>query len=66
MITHSVYDGAKNYAPGVVERDRATVLFHAVLSSVKLNPAQYERFIAILGEIHGSRELVAFIKGNLL
>ena len=66
MITRRIYDLAKNYAPGVVERDRATVLFNAVLSCVKLNPALYEKFIGILGEIHGSKELVAFIEGNLL
>ena len=66
MITRRIYDEAKNYAPGVVERDRATVLFNAVLSSVKLNPAQYEKFIGILREIRGSKELVAFIEGNFL
>ena len=65
MITRRIYDEAKNYAPGVVERDRATVLFNAVLSSVELNPAKYGKFIVILGEIHGSQDLVAFIEGNL-
>ena len=66
MITRRIYDEANCFAPGVVERDRAAVLFNAVLSSVKLNPAQYEKFITILKEIQGSRDLVAFIEGNLL
>ncbi len=54
MITHSVYDEARISAPGVVERDRATLLFNAVLSSVKLNPTQYETLIGTLGKMHGA------------
>ena len=65
MIPRRKYDEANNYAPGVVERDRATVLFNAVLAGVKLNPAKYDKFIAILKQIQGSEDLVAFIEGTM-
>ena len=64
MITRRIYDEAKNSAPGVVEMDRTTVLFNAVLDSVELNPAKYEKFISVLREIRGSDDLVAFIEGR--
>ena len=67
MITRRIYDQARNVAPSVVEMDRTTVLFNAVLASVELNPAKYDKFITILKEIHGSEDLVAFIvEGRLL
>lgn len=66
MITSHIYDQARNFAPGVVEKERATVLFNAVLAGVKLNPAKYDKFITILQEIQGSDDLVAFIKGRCL
>ena len=50
----------------MVEKERATVLFNAVLAGVKLNPAKYDKFITILQEIQGSDDLVAFIKGRCL
>ena len=62
MINRRVYDLANNVAPGVVEVDRATVLFNAVLAGVKLNPAKYDQFICILKEIEGSNDLVVFIE----
>ena len=64
MITRRIYDEAKNSAPGVVEMDRTTVLFNAVLASVELNPAKYDTFISVLREIRGSDDLVAFIEGR--
>ena len=66
MITREIYDQAKNVAPGVVEVDRVTVLFNAVLASVELNPAKYDKFISILRQIRGSDDLVTFIEGRLL
>ena len=62
MITRRIYDEAR--IPGVVETDRTTVLFNAVLASVKLNPARYDTFIGVLREIRGSDDLVAFIEGR--
>ena len=62
MITRRIYDEAR--IPGVVEMDRTTVLFNAVLASVKLNPARYDTFIGFLREIRGSDDLVAFIEGR--
>ena len=66
MIGSPIYDQARNFAPGVVERDRATALFNAVLDGVELNPAKYDRFIHILTQIRGSDDLVTFIKGKFL
>ena len=66
MITRHIYDHARNVAPGMVEMDRAAVLFNAVLASVKLNPAKYAQFISILQQIQGSSDLVDFIKGGFL
>ena len=66
MITRRIYDQARNVAPGMVEMDRAAVLFNAVLASVKLNPAKYAQFISILQQIQGSSDLVGFIEGGLL
>ena len=63
MISRRIYDLAKNVAPGVVEEDRAAVLFNAVLASVELNPVKYDQFIGILKQIQGSDDLVAFIEG---
>ena len=36
MIISRIYDLARNFAPGVVEVDRVTVLFDAVLAGVEL------------------------------
>ena len=66
MITRRIYDQARNVAPGMVEMDRAAVLFNAVLASVKLNPAKYAQFISILQQIQGSSDLVGFIEGGFL
>ena len=66
MILRRIYDQAKSVAPGMVEVDRAAVLFNAVLASVQLNPAKYDKFISILKEIQGSDDLVSFIEGRLL
>ena len=66
FITRRVCDLAKNLAPGVVERDRVTGLFDAVLASVKLNPSKYNKFLGILKEIEGLGEIVAFLDGKLL
>ena len=66
MISLRTYDLARNVAPGVVEVDRATVLFNAVLAGVKLNPANYNNFISILRQIRGSDDLVDFIEGRFL
>ena len=66
MITRRIYNQARNVAPGMVEMDRAAVLFNAVLASVKLNPVKYAQFISILQQIQGSRDLVDFIEGGLL
>ena len=65
-ITRHIYDQAKIIAPGVVEVDRATVLFNAVLAGVKLNPSKYDEFIHILKQIRGSDDLVDFIEGRFL
>ena len=61
MITLEIYNKSKNFAPGVVEEDRATTLFNAVLAGVELNAAKYDKFILILKQIRGSDDLVAFI-----
>ena len=61
MIGSTTYYQAKNYATGVVEVDRATALFNAVVAGVELNPAKYGDFIRILKQIQGSDDLVAFI-----
>ena len=66
MISQRIYDEAKNFAPGVVEVDRASVLFNAVLANVGLNAANFETFISILKEIRGSNDLVAVIEGRFL
>ena len=50
----------------MVEVDRVTVLFNAVLASVKLNPAKYDKFIHILKEIQGSDDLVDHIESRFL
>ena len=50
----------------MVEVDRATVLFNAVLAGVELNPAKYEKFIRILKQIQRSDDLVDFIEGKFL
>ena len=66
MISRRIYAQARNVAPGVVEVDRATVLFNAVLAGVELNPAKYDKFICILKQIQGSDDLVDFIEGRFL
>ena len=66
MITRHIYDQANNFAAGVVEVNRATVLFNAVLARVKLKPAKYGEFIALLKLIPGSDDLVDFIEGRFL
>ena len=65
MITRRTYDQARNIAPGVVEIDRTTTVFNAVLASVKLNSAKYDKFISILKKMRGTDDLVAFIEGNV-
>ena len=47
----------------MVERDRVTVPFDAVLASVKLNPLKYSEFLGIL-EIEGLDAIVVFIDGK--
>ena len=59
MITRRIYDEARNYAPGVVEMNRTTVLFNAVLDSVELNPAKY---ICVLREIRDQTILWLLLK----
>ena len=66
FITHSVYNQANNYATNVVETDRVTVMFDAVLAAVKLNPSKFNKFLSILKEIEGLGDIVAFIDGKLL
>ena len=50
----------------MVERDRVTVLFDAVLAGVELNPSNYEKFLDILKTIGGLEDIVVFIEGKLL
>ena len=64
FITCPVYALAKNFAPGVVERDRVTVLFDAVLAGVKLDPSMYNTFLGILKEIEGLGAIVAVLDGK--
>ena len=66
MIARRTYDEAKIVAPNVTEIDRATAVFNAVLASVKLNRAKYDKFVGTLKEVGGSDDLVAFIEGRFL
>ena len=65
FITQAVYALANNKAPGVVERDRISVTFDAVVAGVKLNPLKYNTFLSILGEIEGIQDIVAYINGKV-
>lgn len=40
------------------------MLFNAVLTGVKLNPAIYDKFMSFLKEIRGSEDIVALIEGR--
>ena len=66
MIAQEIYDESRIVAPTVTDAVRATALFNAVLASVELNPAKFDKFISILQQIQGSHDLVAFIKGKSL
>ena len=50
----------------MVERNRVTGLFDAVLASVKLNPSKYNMFLGILKEIEGLGDIVAFLDSRLI
>ena len=64
LITCRIYDIARNTAPGVVEFDRITEIFNAVLSSVELNSEVYGKFIRILKEIQGLEDIITIIDGK--
>ena len=68
LISKSVYDHAKNYAPGVVERDRVTVMFDAVLAHIKLDRdgLKYNGFLTILKETEGLGDIVKTIDSKSL
>ena len=64
VISSHVYDRAKNFAPDVVERDRISVMFDAVLSKVDLSSRFYSQFLNGLKEMAGLEDIVDFIDGK--
>ena len=63
LISKRVYELATNAGPGVVESTRIEPMVRAVLGKVQQNPQIYHKFIEILTEIGGLKEIMHLLQG---
>ena len=61
LITKGYWEEA--CLPTVTDSKRIRRLIRAVLSQVKLNPANYDKFVSALRELDGLQDIVQMIEG---